>query len=129
MAPNPALGLIPDGRKSLRAGAVVAWPLDFATNFAFARLIECLPGSGGIDLDTRFDDLAGPGTGARSPTTALTTPGSPSPPPVASPRSRSSTRVCSRRSRKRGVSFMYRYKLQGMVDDVPCASCMGAAGA
>jgi excinuclease ABC subunit A len=24
------------------------------------------------------------------------------------------------------VSFMYRYKLQGMVDDVPCAGCMGA---
>src|SRR5918997_1012704 len=23
------------------------------------------------------------------------------------------------------VSFLYRYKLQGMVDDVPCASCMG----
>src|SRR5262249_57062060 len=24
------------------------------------------------------------------------------------------------------VSFVYRYKLQGMVDDVPCAGCMGA---
>ena len=24
------------------------------------------------------------------------------------------------------VSFMYRFKLQGMVDDVPCAGCMGA---
>ena len=24
------------------------------------------------------------------------------------------------------VSFLYRYKLQGMVDDVPCAACMGA---
>ena len=24
------------------------------------------------------------------------------------------------------VSFVYRFKLQGMVDDVPCASCMGA---
>ncbi len=24
------------------------------------------------------------------------------------------------------VSFVYRFKLQGMVDDVPCAGCMGA---
>ena len=24
------------------------------------------------------------------------------------------------------VSFVYRFKLQGMVDDVPCAACMGA---
>jgi len=24
------------------------------------------------------------------------------------------------------VSFVHRWKLQGMVDDVPCAACMGA---
>ena len=42
-------------------------------------------------------------------------------------RSPSSTRACSRRSRRPArVSFVYRFKLQGMVDDVPCAGCMGA---
>ncbi len=37
---DPAL-LIPDPARSLRAGAVVAWP-DFAANPAFARMIEAL---------------------------------------------------------------------------------------
>ena len=54
---NPAV-LIPDGRKSLRGGAVAVWP-DFAENPLFARMIEALAEAQGIDLDTPFDELEG----------------------------------------------------------------------
>ncbi|MDR3637786.1 MAG: excinuclease ABC subunit UvrA, partial [Isosphaeraceae bacterium] len=120
---NPGL-LIPDGRKSLRAGAVVAWP-DFAENPDFARVIEALGKGRGIDLDMPFDGLEGrhrrtilhgaedawfqvPASGAQ-PAFAFQYKG-------LFPAIEEAARV----------SFTYRYKLQGMVDDVPCASCMGA---
>ncbi len=54
---NPAV-LVPDGRLSLRQGAVAVWP-DFSANPMFARMIEALARAEGIDLDTPFDDLDG----------------------------------------------------------------------
>ena len=54
---NPAV-LVPDGRLSLRQGAVAVWP-DFGTNPMFARMIEALARAEKIDLDTPFDDLDG----------------------------------------------------------------------
>ena len=54
---DPA-ALIRDGRKSLRDGAVAAWP-DFADNPMFARMIEAMAAALGFDLDTPFDDLEG----------------------------------------------------------------------
>ena len=54
---NPAV-LVPDGRLSLRQGAVAVWP-DFADVPLFARMIEAFASSERIDLDTPFDDLDG----------------------------------------------------------------------
>ena len=51
---NPAV-LVPDGRLSLRKGAVAVWP-DFKAVPLFARMIEALPDAEGIDLDAPFDD-------------------------------------------------------------------------
>jgi len=120
---NPAL-LIPDGRLSLRGGAVVPWP-DFASTPHFARMIEAMANSQGIDLDAPFDDLEGRhrrtilhGAGE----TWFTVPASKGQPEFSFqykglfPAIEEATRV----------SFVYRFKLQGMVDEVPCASCMGA---
>ena len=120
---NPA-ALIPDGRRSLRRGAVVPWP-DFAEVPAFARMIEAMAKSLGIDLDTPFDDLEGrhrrailhgsgdawfevPSAGNR---------------PGFSFQYKGLFPAIEEAAR---VSFMYRHKLHGMVDDVPCVSCMGA---
>ncbi len=120
---NPAL-LIPDGRKSLRGGAVAVWP-DFEANPYFGRMIEALANERGIDLDTPFEELE-----ARQRRTILhgaddawfQVPAGDGQPAFAFqykglfPAIEEAARV----------SFVYRYKLQGMVDDVACASCMGA---
>ncbi len=120
---NPAV-LIPDGRKSLRSGAVAVWP-DFGENPAFARLITALAEAQGIDLDTPLDDLAGRqrrallhGTGE----TWFTVPAG-SGQPSFSFQYKGLFPAIEEAGR---VSFIYRFKLQGMVDDVPCAACMGA---
>ncbi len=90
-------------------------------------MIEALAEAEGIDLDAPFDDLEGRHCGGSS-STARAKPGT------------------AHRRREDGepgfsfqykglfpaieeaarVSFVYRWKLQGMVDDVPCAACMGA---
>src|SRR5262249_35213583 len=54
---NPAV-LVPDGRLSLRQGAVAVWP-DFATNPDFARMIAAIAVAEGFDVATPFDDLDG----------------------------------------------------------------------
>ncbi len=120
---NPAV-LVPDGKKSLRGGAVVVWP-DFAENPMFARMIEALCESQGIDPELPFDELEGRhrrailhGTGASWFTVA---PGGGQ--PGFSFQYKGLFPAIEEASR---VSFVYRYKLSGMVDDVPCASCMGA---
>ena len=131
---NPAV-LVPDGRLSLREGAVAVWP-DFAAIPEFAHLIAAIARAEGFDLNTPFDELDGRARriilhgagdtwyrrlGARHRPEAqghyargLTA-------------SRSSIRGLFPAIEEAGrVSFVYRYKLQGMVDDVPCAGCMGA---
>ncbi len=120
---NPA-ELIPDGRKSLREGAVVVWP-DFAKTPLFARTIEALGRAEGIDLDTPFDDLDSRsrriilhGAGY----TWYTVADKPKQ-PTFSFQYKGLFPAIEEAGR---VSFVYRYKLQGMVEDVPCAGCMGA---
>ena len=54
---NPAV-LVPDGRLSLRQGAVAVWP-DLKANPMFTRIIEALAKAEKIDLDAPFDDLDG----------------------------------------------------------------------
>jgi excinuclease ABC subunit A len=120
---NPAV-LVPDGRKSLRGGAVAVWP-DFAENAAFARLITALAAGLGIDLNTPFDELEGRhrrallhGTGE----TWFSVPAGVGQPAF----SFQYKGLFPSIEEAARVSFVYRYKLQGMVDDVPCAACMGA---
>ena len=156
---NPAV-LVPDGRLSLRQGAVAVWP-DFATVPLFARMIEALGRAEGIDLDRPFDELDGRARRiilhgesdtwycfdeAGSAPTHRTRIG-----PVRTLRASKSLKSRGSETREVGrqvalggallfqykglfpaieeagrVSFVYRFKLQGIVDDVPCASCMGA---
>ncbi len=120
---NPA-ALIPDGRKSLRGGAVVAWP-DFKSTPGFARAIGAMADALGLDLDTPFDDLDARlrrvilhGAGDRW----FAVPASKNEPGY-SFQFKGLFPAIEEASR---VSFLYRFKLQGMVDDVPCATCMGA---
>ncbi|HEY2157164.1 MAG TPA: excinuclease ABC subunit UvrA, partial [Isosphaeraceae bacterium] len=120
---NPA-ALIPDCRKSLRGGAVVAWP-DFKSTPGFARAIGAMADASGLDLDVPFDDLDARlrrvvlhGAGDRW----FTVPSSKNEPGY-SFQFKGLFPAIEEASR---VSFLYRFKLQGMVDDVPCASCMGA---
>jgi excinuclease ABC subunit A len=144
---NPAV-LVPDGRLSLRRGAVAVWP-DFDATPEFARLIEAIAQAEGFDLDTPFDDLDGrarriilhgagdtwyavSGTGfqpvsekitGKMPVPPKTTGKMPVPLPAFSFQYKGLFPAIEEAGR---VSFVYRYKLQGMVDDVPCAGCMGA---
>jgi excinuclease ABC subunit A len=115
--------LIPDGRKSLRAGAVAVWP-DFAANPAFARMIGAMAESLGLDLDTPFDDLEGRHRRAllHGPDAAWFTVPAAAGQPGFSFQFKGLFPAIEEAGR---VSFLYRMKLQGMVDDVPCVGCMG----
>ena len=145
---NPAV-LVPDGRLSLRQGAVAVWP-DFADVPLFARMIEAFANSERIDLDTPFDDLDGRSKrivlhGAGETWYSIESNGNSRPLGVKSAtKASSSAKTASQIPTAPGgfsfqykglfpaieeagrVSFVYRFKLQGMVDDVPCAGCMGA---
>ncbi|MFI5460468.1 MAG: excinuclease ABC subunit UvrA, partial [Isosphaerales bacterium] len=135
---NPAV-LVPDGRLSLRQGAVAAWP-EFGPTPLFARLIEAVAGSEGIDLDTPFDELDGRcrriilhGAGETwytveraagfEPVSEMPAGKMPAPALGFSFQFKGLFPAIEEAAR---VSFVYRFKLQGMVDDVPCAGCMGA---
>ncbi len=120
---NPAV-LVPDGKRSIRGGAVVVWPA-FETNPAFARMIETICSAIGIDPDRAFDELEGRhrrailhGTGD----TWFAAPASKDQPGF-SFQYKGLFPAIEEAAR---VSYVYRFKLQGMVDDVPCAACMGA---
>jgi excinuclease ABC subunit A len=146
---NPAL-LVPNGRLSLREGAVAVWPA-FDSNPQFASMIAAMGEAEGIDLDMPFDDLDGRARrvilhGAGD--TWYTVPGRTALPPAAvraggkknashsRPADASSPFVTGFSFQYKGlfpaieeagrVSFVFRYKLQGMVDEVPCVGCMGA---
>ena len=116
--------LVPDGRRSLREGAVIAWP-NFAENPSFARTIGAMAAGQGIDLDVPFDDLEarhrraifhGAGESWFRVTEEDGVPGFSFQYKGLFPAIEEAARV----------SFLYRHKLQGMVDNVPCVSCMGA---
>ncbi|WP_422929885.1 excinuclease ABC subunit UvrA [Singulisphaera sp. PoT] len=119
---NPAI-LIPDGSRSLRQGAVAVWP-GFDENPFFGRMISSMAEARGIDLDMPFDELEGRhrrsilhGTGDswfQVPAGKGT-----------APYSFQYKGLFPAIEEAARVSFIYRFKLQGMVDDVPCAACMG----
>jgi excinuclease ABC subunit A len=116
--------LIPDGRLSLNEGAVAVWPR-FRQNKVFGRMMAALAESVGIDLDTPFDELDGRhrrlilhGAGESWFEVAAI---------PAQPGFAFQFKGLFPALEEAGrVSFLYRAKLQGMVNDVPCASCMGA---
>ena len=120
---DPA-ALIPDPARSLRAGAVVVWP-KFSENPLFARMIGAMAEAEGIDLDLPFEELE-----ARSQRAILhgksdawySVPAA-GPSPGFAFQYKGLFPAIEEAGR---VSFVYRYKFQGMVDEVPCASCMGA---
>src|SRR5262249_19246527 len=152
---NPAV-LIPDGRLSLRQGAVAVWP-DFPSAPLFARMIETIARAEGFDLDTPFDDLDGRarrillhGAGDTWYTVGSQAGTPPDPPLVRGGKKRETGNTVASQDvqgqpgsgggqdplggfsfQYKGlfpaieeatrVSFVYRFKLQGMVDDVPCA--------
>jgi excinuclease ABC subunit A len=120
---DPA-ALIPDGRKSLRDGAVVSWPR-FEENPHFARMIEAMARARGIDLETPFDELEARhrrailhGTGDAW----FAVPAGDGQ-PAFSFQFKGLFPAIEEAGR---LSFLYRMKLSGMVDEVECASCMGA---
>jgi excinuclease ABC subunit A len=122
---NPAI-LIPDPRRSLREGAVAVWP-GMNANPLFARMIMALADAEGIDPDTPFDDLDGRyrriilhGAGETWYHVPANGKGGQ---PGFSFQYKGLFPAIEEAAR---VSFVYRWKLQGMVDDVPCAACMGA---
>jgi excinuclease ABC subunit A len=127
---NPAV-LIPDPRRTLREGAVAVWP-GLEQNPKFGRMIAALAEAEGIDLDTPFDDLDGRhrriilhGAGETwyaVPSGRVGTAHQPEE-PAFSFQYKGLFPAIEEAAR---VSFVYRWKLQGMVDDVPCAACMGA---
>ena len=138
------------GRR-LRQGAVAVWP-DLGANPMFTRMIEALAQAERIDLDTPFDDLDGrsrriilhgagetwyhvdggrtPSLGRRSRRVKKAAPAR----KIQGQDGRASPGGFSFQYKglfpaieEAGrVSFVYRFKLQGMVDEVPCAGCMGA---
>ncbi len=120
---DPA-ALIPDGSKSLRQGVVAVWPR-FDDNPDFGRMIAALARAQGIDLDVPFEELEARhrrailhGTGTSwfvVPETADQ--------PEFSFQYKGLFPALEEAGR---VSFLYRMKLSGMVDEVECASCMGA---
>jgi len=120
---DPA-ALIPDGRKSLRAGAVAPWPA-FDDTVLFKRMIGAMGDSLGIDLDTPFDELEG-----RHRRTILHGAGPAwfEVPAVGDSGGFSFQfkGLFPALEEAGRVSYLYRAKFQGMVDDVPCVGCMGA---
>jgi excinuclease ABC subunit A len=120
---DPA-ALVPDARRSLREGAVACWP-QYDANPFFGRMIEVLAHVKGIDLDLPFDDLEGRhrrvilhGTGD----SWFRVPGA-----VGQPEFSFQFKGLFPALEEAGrVSYLYRARLSGMVDEVPCASCMGA---
>jgi len=119
---NPAV-LVPDGKRSLREGAVVVWPR-FDENPHFGRMIHAMAKAQGIDLDKPFDALEGRHRRAVLHGTGDAWFAAPAGDgqPAFSFQYKGLFPAIEEAAR---VSFVYRFKLQGMVDDVPCAACMG----
>ncbi|MGC8644596.1 MAG: excinuclease ABC subunit UvrA, partial [Isosphaeraceae bacterium] len=122
---NPAV-LVADPRRGLRAGAVHVWP-SFAESPLFARMIEALAGAEGIDLDAPWDDLEGRLRRIILHGAGETWYDVPADEKNGQPGFSFQYKGLFPAIEEAGrVSYVYRWKLQGMVDDVPCAACMGA---
>ena len=119
---NPACSS-PTASSASAKGAVAVWP-DFAECPLFARMIGALAEAQGIDLDTPFDELEG-----RHRRTILHGAGEAwftVPAGGGQPEFSFQYKGLFPALEEAGrVSYFYRYKLQGMVDEVPCAACMG----
>ena len=120
---DPA-ALVPDGRLSLRGGAVASWPAIDGRS-TFGRMIEAVASGSGIDLDTPFDDLEGrhrrlilQGAGAEWFDVPTTDDG---------PGFRVQYKGLFPAIEEAGrLSYLYRAKLRGMVSEVSCSTCMGS---
>ena len=120
---NPTL-MVRDPRLSLREGAIAAWP-NFADNPLFARMIGAVADAEGFDLDTPFEDLDGRHRrvilhGKETAWYELPAHGET---PGFDFQYKGLFPALDEAAR---VSFIYRYKLQGMVDEVDCGACHGA---
>ncbi|RUL87386.1 excinuclease ABC subunit UvrA [Tautonia sociabilis] len=119
---DPA-ALIPDGRKSLRGGAVVVWPA-IDQNPTFARMIEAMARSLGIDPDSPFDELE-----ARHRRMILHGSGEhwfEVPASAESPGFRFQYKGLFPALEEAGrLSYLYRAKLRGLVAEASCSTCMG----
>ncbi|MFO0849143.1 MAG: excinuclease ABC subunit UvrA [Gemmataceae bacterium] len=131
--------LVRDGSLSLRQGAVAAWP-DLGPKSAFLPLAEAVAKHVGFSLDTPFDDLEPAhrrailqGTGEEwipiRVGSAVRTGGAP-PVRTADPTPMTPTfqykglfPAIDEASR---VSFVYRARLDHLVDEVPCPACHGS---
>lgn len=115
--------LIPNPSRALRDGAVVAWP-SFQNSPMFARAIEAMADSIGIDLDVPFEELEarhrriifqGAGdTWFRVPATEGT--------PEYSFQYKGLYPAIEEAGR---ISYTYRSRFSGMVEEVECSTCMG----
>jgi len=133
---NPAV-LIRDSRRSLRDGAIAAWPA-LNEDTPFVRFAEALARHGGFSLDTPLEQLEPAqhrmllhGTGdAWIPL---------DPEPAVPGKRKAKTEVrkaSSMRFQYKGllpavdeasrVSFVYRHKLDDVVSEVPCQTCNGS---
>jgi excinuclease ABC subunit A len=120
---DPA-ALIPDGRRSLRSGAIDVWP-PFEGNPLFARMIAAMAADLGIDLDAPFDDLD-----ARHRRQVLHGAGDAwfhVPPADGQPGfSFQYKGLFPAIEEAARVSFLHRARLQGMVGEIECVTCMGS---
>ena len=120
---DPAF-LIPDPGRSIRGGAVVAWP-DFAENPHFARPIEAMAAALGIDLDSPFQELE-----ARHRRLVLQGAGDrwfDAPEAAGATGYRFQYKGLFPAIEEAGrVAYLYRAKLQGLVGEVDCSACMGS---
>jgi excinuclease ABC subunit A len=114
---NPAV-LIPDERKSLRQGAVVGWP-DPESNPLFDRMLRALP----IDSEIPFSkmDLLQQRLLLHGSDRWFAVPPAKDQPGF-SFQFKGLFPAVEEAAR---VSFFYRWKLQNLVDEVPCSTCAG----
>jgi excinuclease ABC subunit A len=133
---NPAV-LIRDGRRSLRAGALAAWPALDADN-PFLPFADALARRGGFDLDTPFEALEpaqqrllfygtgdawltlGTDAGPRGKRKVKSGAGQP---PALRFQYKGLMPAVEEASR---VSFVYRHKLEDLVSEIPCQTCGGS---
>jgi len=130
--------LIRDPRLSIRKGAIAAWP-SVEAGAPFAPFAEAIAKHVGFDLDTPYGDLDPahqrailqgtgeawlPASGGREPPEKKKKKHSAgSHPPLTTFQYKGLFPAIDETSR---VSFIYRMRLEHLVDEVPCAACHGA---